>query len=209
MRNGANSAWINVAYFDQAGGAFRILDDTQITNTSGVQTGLLGGQATADWEAGTATLESLVSPAAVAAAIAAQGSSTVLLGTIATTGGTSQTLSGLTLTSYKTLRAVFNGVLKAGTIVGSQPDLFFVGCFTGIDPSTSDGARGIVDIDLATGAGISNLSVIGATAPVSEVATSRVLRSSTTTASSSVSVTLVGGTTQTFGGGSVLVYGVR
>jgi hypothetical protein len=71
QRNAANSAWINVAYFDQAGGAFRILDDTQVVNTSGVQTGLLGGQATADWEAGTSTLESLASPANVAAAIAA------------------------------------------------------------------------------------------------------------------------------------------
>ena len=40
-------------------------------NTSGTQTGLLGDQSTATWEAGTGTTESLVSPAKVKAAIEA------------------------------------------------------------------------------------------------------------------------------------------
>jgi hypothetical protein len=31
MRNEADSAWINVAYLDQGSSAFRILDDTQVT----------------------------------------------------------------------------------------------------------------------------------------------------------------------------------
>jgi hypothetical protein len=89
MRNTANSAWINVAYFDQGAGAFRILDDTQVVNTSGVQTGLIGDQATATWEAGTSTVESLVSPAKVAAAVAALGASTssVLAATAGATAG--------------------------------------------------------------------------------------------------------------------------
>ena len=71
MRNEANSDWISVAYLDQGSNAFRILDDTQVTNTGGTQTGLLGDQATATWEAGTGTTESLVSPAKVKAAIEA------------------------------------------------------------------------------------------------------------------------------------------
>ena len=71
MRNEANSAWINVGYLDQGSSAFRILDDTQVTNTGGTQTGLLGDQTTATWEAGTGTTESLVSPAKVKAAIEA------------------------------------------------------------------------------------------------------------------------------------------
>jgi hypothetical protein len=71
MRNEADSAWINVGYLDQGSNAFRILDDTQVTNTSGTQTGLLGDQATATWEAGSGTTESLVSPAKVKAAIEA------------------------------------------------------------------------------------------------------------------------------------------
>lgn len=71
MRNEANSAWISVAYLDQGSSAFRILDDTQVMNTSGTQTGLLGDQTTATWEAGTGTTESLVSPAKIKNAIEA------------------------------------------------------------------------------------------------------------------------------------------
>ena len=69
MRAEADDAWVNVGYLDQSADAFRILDDTQVVNTSGTQTGLLGDQATATWEAGTGTTESLVSPAKVKAAI--------------------------------------------------------------------------------------------------------------------------------------------
>ena len=67
IRANGNDAWIPVAYLDQTNDKFRILDDTQVVNTSGTQTGLLGDQATATWETGTGTTESLVSPAKVAA----------------------------------------------------------------------------------------------------------------------------------------------
>lgn len=73
IRNEANSAWLNVGYVDQTNG-FRVLDDTQVVNTSGTQTGLLGDQAQATWEAGVGTTESLVSPAKIKAAIDALGS---------------------------------------------------------------------------------------------------------------------------------------
>ena len=69
IRAEGNDAWISVAYLDQTNDKFRILDDTQVVNTSGTQTGLLGDQATATWETGTGTVESLVSPAKVKAAI--------------------------------------------------------------------------------------------------------------------------------------------
>lgn len=68
IRNEANSAWLNVGYVDQTNG-FRVLDDTQVVNTSGTQTGLLGDQAQATWAAGVGTTESLVSPAKIKAAI--------------------------------------------------------------------------------------------------------------------------------------------
>jgi hypothetical protein len=84
MRNEANSAWINVGYLDQGSSAFRILDDTQVMNTSGTQTGLLGDQATATWEAGLGTTESLVSPAKVKAAIDALSSVSTTLGAVGT-----------------------------------------------------------------------------------------------------------------------------
>ena len=73
LRSEANDAWISVGYFDQSANAFRILDNTQVTDTSGTQTGLLGDQATATWEAGTSTIESLVSPAKVKAAAGSLG----------------------------------------------------------------------------------------------------------------------------------------
>ena len=67
IRANGNDAWIPVAYLDQTNDKFRILDDTQVVNTSGTQTGLLGDQSTSTWETGTGTVESLVSPAKVAA----------------------------------------------------------------------------------------------------------------------------------------------
>jgi len=76
MRNEADDAWISLGYLDQTADAFRILDNTQVTNTSGTQTGLLGDQATATWETGTGTTESLVSPAKVKAAIDSQVTTT-------------------------------------------------------------------------------------------------------------------------------------
>lgn len=71
MRTTADDAWISVAYVDQSGNAYRILDDTQVVNTSGTQVGLIGDQSTATWETGVGTTESLVSPAKVKAAIEA------------------------------------------------------------------------------------------------------------------------------------------
>jgi len=69
MRAEANDQWISIGYLDQSADAFRIFDDTQVVNSSGTQTGLIGDQATSAWEAGTSTTESLVSPAKVKAAI--------------------------------------------------------------------------------------------------------------------------------------------
>lgn len=71
IRTTADDAWINVAYVDQTANAYRILNDTQVVNTSGSQTGLLGDQSTSTWESGAGTTESLVSPAKVKAAIIA------------------------------------------------------------------------------------------------------------------------------------------
>lgn len=68
MRNEANSAWVNIAYIDQSNG-LEILDDTHLVNTSGTQTGLLGGQTQTTWNTGTGTTESLISPAQLKAAI--------------------------------------------------------------------------------------------------------------------------------------------
>lgn len=69
LRNEADSGWIVVAYINQSTAKLELADDTSIVSAVGTQTGLLGGQSTATWEAGTGTTESLVSPANVKAAI--------------------------------------------------------------------------------------------------------------------------------------------
>ena len=66
IRNNTTTTYLNVGYIHQTNG-FEVLDDTQVVDTSGTPTGLLGDQATATWETGTGTVESLVSPAKVAA----------------------------------------------------------------------------------------------------------------------------------------------
>ena len=68
IRANGNDAWIPVAYLDQTNDTFRILQDTQVVNTSGTFSGILGGQATGTWETGTGGVESLVSPAKLKAA---------------------------------------------------------------------------------------------------------------------------------------------
>ena len=69
IRNEADSGWVEVGYVNQSSSKFEIPDDTHLVSSVGTQTGLLGDQATATWEAGTGTTESLVSPAKVKAAI--------------------------------------------------------------------------------------------------------------------------------------------
>ena len=71
IRAEADDAWISIGYLDQVADAFSVFDDTKLVNTSGTQVGLLGDQATATWQGGTGTLDSLVSPANVKAAVLA------------------------------------------------------------------------------------------------------------------------------------------
>lgn len=79
LRNSDNDAWLNIAYIDQTVDAFRLLDDTQVTNTSGTQTGLIGGQSDATWAAGTGAIESLISPAQLKKVAVGKGVAMALL----------------------------------------------------------------------------------------------------------------------------------
>jgi hypothetical protein len=71
MRSEADDAWINVAYVDQSANAWRVLNNTQVVNTSGTTIGYLGVHATSVWQSGVDTNDKLVSPAKVKAAIQA------------------------------------------------------------------------------------------------------------------------------------------
>lgn len=70
MRSEANDAWISLLYIDQTNNLIHFLEDTEVTDSSGVKKGKLSVQAEAAWVAGTGTEETLVSPAKVAAAAA-------------------------------------------------------------------------------------------------------------------------------------------
>jgi len=129
IRAEANDAWISIGYFDQSADAFRILDDTQVTNTSGTQTGLLGDQSTATWEAGTGTTESLVSPAKVKSAIEAlapsQSTDAYAVGTYAHVGRYStvvhnigDTVAGSELFSWELYSS---NDLRSGTTSATAP----------------------------------------------------------------------------------------
>lgn len=112
-------------------------------------------------------------------------STITLLGTITTNSGTTQTLSGLTLTGYKFLRVVFRGVSAAFATSGS----FLIAGVTVISGAgTSQPTRGIWTIDLSDGT-----INAGSTAASTGI----------TTASTSISVSAG----NTFNGGTVLVYG--
>lgn len=71
IRTEANDDWINIGHVNQDTLKFNIINDTNVTDLSGVPTGLLGDQATSVWQAGTGTTESLVSPAKVKSAVEA------------------------------------------------------------------------------------------------------------------------------------------
>lgn len=71
MRAEADDAWISIGYLNQLTDTFALFDNTQVVDSSGTQTGLLGDQAESVWETGAGTTESLVSPAKIKAAIEA------------------------------------------------------------------------------------------------------------------------------------------
>jgi hypothetical protein len=124
-----------------------------------------------------------------------------LLGTLTTTSGGSQTLSSLTLTSYKFLVLTVVGVSTSG---GALPHAFKVGGGS-IGQFTATGVtlRGIVTIDLTDGTFSSNLADTGTTD--GKAAVNYAGDSTLTTASTSVTVT----TDASFDAGSIRVYGVK
>jgi hypothetical protein len=127
IRNEADDAWISLGYLDQTADAFRILDDTQVTNTSGTQTGLLGDQSTGSWQAGTGTTESLVSPAKIKAAIDSLGQKV----TPTTVNTATATNSVSELGTYAFLGRSGATILPGSTYAGSNLSYASVGGDTG------------------------------------------------------------------------------
>lgn len=124
------------------------------------------------------------------------GSASVLLGTIATTSGTSQALGSLVLAPYKSLRLIINGVSGSASINLA---------LDGIRCSQSSGSAaavlyGTVEMDLSTGV------FSGGAYTQTNNAESYHGKTSYTNATTSITISATGGD---FDAGSVLVYGIR
>jgi hypothetical protein len=121
-----------------------------------------------------------------------------LLGTIATTSGSSQSLNSLDLSIYNFLRLTFVGVGETGS---SQINLNGVQVYDLL--GTGDTVRGFIDIDLSNGVFAATLANAGVSD--SGAANPRAGDTDITTASTSITISTPG----TFDGGSVRVYGIR
>lgn len=126
-----------------------------------------------------------------------------LLGTLTTTSGTTQTLSGLTLTSYKSLQFVINSVSSNAT-ASSYIRLNGINLAAVYVSSAADVAGGVGIIDLTNGTFSSNIGQFYATAWQGALAVGGL--SGLTTASTSITFTLSSGS---FDAGSILIYGVK
>jgi hypothetical protein len=185
-RNEADSAWITLGTIDEGAGTF-------------TPTGQRALSSQAQAEAGTDNT-TVMTPLRAAQAIAVLSPAyvdTVLLGTLTTTSGSSQTLSGLVLTPYKFLHFTLNGV--STTITSSET--------IGLGTATSlfGGATGAIAVsgmgwvDLGNGIGTA-VTRLGTVSTVGAGATGY------STATTSVSVNVSGGT---FDAGTIRIYGVK
>lgn len=139
-------------------------------------------------------------PLAIAEAdssVAANLRPTVLLGTMTTTSGTSQTLSSLVLTPYKFLILVWDGVShNTGT-----PDYRITGTTRVVVASAPTGGHyGTQIIDLSDGTASSVVGLENSTCQARNQSTN------ITTASTSITISLSAGN---FIGGEVRVYGMK
>lgn len=123
-----------------------------------------------------------------------------LLGTLATTSGSTVTLSGLTLTSYKQLSIVLNGVSVSVTSSWLTLNTYQIALLSGSNQANTTNGTGI--IDLSTGK-FSFLTAIDATYTSINGAAQN---SGLSTASTSISFSSGSGN---FDGGSILIYGVK
>lgn len=125
-----------------------------------------------------------------------------LLGTINTTSGTTQTLSGLNLTTYSAILLFIDGISTGAS--GSTSTLSAFGRAVFSKTSANYGnVRGTVLLSLATGVGSSMTAEVSSSSATAQVS---VIDTTMSTASTSVSIST---TPSSFNAGSVLVYGVK
>jgi len=171
------------------------------TNTGATVTGLVSGDTiggamvSTSVSSDTGSTTKVPHVSAVEAAIAAASPAT-LLGTITTTSGATQSLGSLTLTSYKSLRCVVDGVSFS---TGAQLTLDSINA-SGATAGAATVIHGIVDLDLATGVAVGMVGVSGSN--------SNVYTANTAYGTATTSITF-GASSGTFDAGSIRVYGVK
>ena len=144
VRNETNTEWIRIAYLDQSTNKSAFVDDTQIVNTSGTQVGLLGDQTTATWQSGTGTTQSLVSPANVKAAIAANLTSASVA---SATAGISAGAVGSYAWAMRTTSGTFGSTVSGSSLYpaalrgneGSTTQWYWSNFYTGLNNGTLSG----------------------------------------------------------------------
>ena len=138
------------------------------------------------------------------------GAGTALLGTLNTTSGTTQTLSGLTLTNYKLLQITFNNV---GFTSGTNNTALRI---AGIDLSsayatTTTSTYGILTIDLSTGAASGTVMAgyinTNGTNTIVQTGTSVIAGNLSTISTSTTSIAFTFAAGNTFTNGTIKVYG--
>jgi hypothetical protein len=133
-----------------------------------------------------------------------------LLGTITTTTGTSVSLSSLTLTSYKQILFVFNGVSTSGTTGNftlTDPNATVI-ALTSNPGSASNGIAGNLTIDLSSGVIFGALRNNVSTSLPDYSSGGNAGVGKTTFSTSTTSFTF-GTTGSAFDAGSILVYGIK
>lgn len=135
--------------------------------------------------------------------IALSGGSVTLLGTLTTTSGASQTLSGLDLTSYKSIRLVFKAVSSNAAANFYIDTTASVVC---VASNANNIFRGLVDLDLEDGTYSANLAIVSSSGLSSAASQPYAGKTGVTTASTSI---VIGVSAGAFDAGSVLVYGVK
>lgn len=182
------------AYYDNTA---RIATTATGATVSGLLSGTTIGGAMVSTSVATDTGSTTKVPhvAAVEAAISAS-TPTSLLGTITTNSGATQSLGSLTLTSYKFLRCVIDGVSFS---TGAQLTLDSINV-SGASAGAATVFHGIVDIDLATGVASGMVGVSGSN--------SNLYTANTSYGTATTSITF-GASTGTFDAGSIRVYGLK
>jgi Tfp pilus assembly protein FimT len=134
-----------------------------------------------------------------------------LLGTLTTTSGTTQTLSGLTLTNYKFLQISFNNV---GFTSGSATELQVAGVkiTASTYATTSTAIYGVMNIDLSNGAVggnvLSGYIPTGSTNTIYFNAGSNPIAGNIQILNATTSIAFSWGAGNTFTNGTIKVYGV-